>query len=92
MSCHDKAQRIYTLKISSIDNPFKYRGYTSLAQIGQYYAVTAVNKTRLYTMVNFLQDANVEMMCEIPPKTIPKSVLSGHRNNISDTQIEMIQK
>ena len=75
VSCHDKAQRIHKLKISSIGDPFKYMGYTSLAQIGQYFAVTAVNNTRLYTMVNFLQDVNVKMMYEISPSIIAESIV-----------------
>lgn len=49
-----------------IPDEAKFRGYTDLSQLGQYYSVT-VNSgmTRLYTAVNFLQPANIGLVCQV---------------------------
>ena len=45
---------------------FKYEGYQSLSQLGQYYSVKIDGKhTRLYTLVNFLQTQNLALMSEL---------------------------
>lgn len=45
---------------------FSYTGYTDLSQLGKYFAVTIANrKTRLYTMVNFLQKRTVKLIEQV---------------------------
>ncbi len=44
----------------------QFRGYTDVRQIGQYYSLTINNKkTRLYTVVNFLQPENINLLIKI---------------------------
>ncbi len=41
---------------------FSYTGYRDISQLGKYYAVTiSGTKTRLYTMVNFLQKKTIKI-------------------------------
>lgn len=48
------------------NNPFTYKGYKDIADLGKYFAVTIKGaKTRLYTMVNFLQRKNVRLVEEV---------------------------
>ena len=66
MTTHDQSRRIYTIHLTSLHQPFEYQGYSFLSQIGQYYAVTInKRKTRLYTLVNFLQQKNVRLLEKI---------------------------
>lgn len=85
MHCHDKDQRIFTLYLSSQNQPFDYRGYSSLSQIGQYYSVTVNDrKTRLYTAVNFLHKSNIKLMAKMYPNAFPSAMdESKHDNNKS---------
>ena len=81
MYCHDKDQRIFTLYLSSLDQPFDYRGYSCLSQIGQYYSMTVNDKkTRLYTAVNFLQKSNIRLMNKIYPNAFPTAMYESNEN------------
>lgn len=63
------SKRIYTVYLRPKDTRgknFEYTGYTDLSQLGKYYAVTiADRKTRLYTMVNFLQKKTVKLVEQV---------------------------
>lgn len=42
---------------------FLYKGYENLSQLGKYFALTINNKkTRLYSVVNFLNPLNLQLM------------------------------
>lgn len=61
-----KSQEIYAPYLLPKNKDFLYNGYSDLSQIGKYYAVTIQNKkTRLYTLVNFIQISNLELMTRI---------------------------
>lgn len=66
---YQSSKRIYTLYLSPVNNtnlPFSYKGYTDISELGKYFAVTiAGQKTRLYSMVNFLQRKTVMLVEEI---------------------------
>jgi len=65
-----KSKYLYSLYFQSSSNPFIYKGYEDLSQLGKYYAVTiADKKTRLYSVVNFLQDANIGLISKITGRT-----------------------
>lgn len=45
---------------------FAYTGYTEVSQLGKYFSVTIEGgKTRLYSMVNFLQRNTIKLVEEI---------------------------
>lgn len=51
---------------ASGSQPFDYSGFQDLSQLGKYLAVTINGrKTRLYSIVNFLQEDNVDLMNKI---------------------------
>jgi hypothetical protein len=51
---------IYELRLKKKEGRFEFKGYTSLRQVGRYYALTVDNKTtRLYTSVAFLDPRNI---------------------------------
>lgn len=58
--------QIYAIGIVPKGLSFSYLGYSDVRQLGQFYSLTINNKTtRLYTAVNFLTTANLEVMSEI---------------------------
>lgn len=59
--------KIHTIYFNSMDlNPFIYKGYSDISQIGRYYSLTVnQHKTRLYTVVNFLQPHNINFIMKI---------------------------
>ncbi len=71
---YQSSKRIYTVYLRSKnlkDDAFEFAGYTDLSQLGKYFAVTISNsKTRLYTMVNFLQKKTVKLVEQITSGTI----------------------
>ena len=51
------------MKLKKKEGWLEYRGYTSVAQIGRYYALNADDKiTRLYTSVAFLDPSNIDLL------------------------------
>lgn len=61
-----KCDYIYASYLSPSSGNFKYKGYEDLSQIGKYFTLTIGDKkTRLYTMVNFLNQANISLMSRI---------------------------
>jgi len=66
---YQSSKRIYTIYLRAKDKRrrnFKYGGYTDISQLGLYFALTVGNKkTRLYTMVNFLQNRTVKLVEEV---------------------------
>ena len=61
-----------------------YDGYKNLSQFGQYFALRQIgNKTRLYSVVNFLNPNNVKLMSKISNgKTdVPLEIVSHPRVN-----------
>lgn len=63
---YQSTKRIYTVYLCP-QNPrhrtFAYSGYTDLSQLGKYFTVTiGGSKTRMYTMVNFLQRRTIKLI------------------------------
>lgn len=58
--------QIYAIGLVQKSLPFTYLGYSDVRQLGQFYSLTIDSKTtRLYTAVNFLTSANLELMSEL---------------------------
>lgn len=61
-------KRIYCLYLCPIENhdTFMYSGYTDVSQLGKYFSVTIEGaKTRIYSMVNFLQRSTIKIVEQI---------------------------
>lgn len=60
-----KSEDMYAVYVTSTSSfePFEYSGFSDLSQLGKYLAVTMNGrKTRLYSIVNFLQQKNISLM------------------------------
>jgi hypothetical protein len=54
---------IYELQLKKKEGRFDFKGYSSLRQIGRFYALSANNRfTRLYTSVAFLDPRNLHFI------------------------------
>ena len=69
LNFYQSSKKIYTVYLRPKDPrqvSFKYRGYTDLSQLGKYFTITIKNKnsakTRMYTMVNFLQRRTIKLV------------------------------
>lgn len=57
---------MYAVYLASKANPFLFKGYTSLGQIGKYFAVNIKkNITRLYSCMNCLHLSNLQLMAKL---------------------------
>lgn len=76
----------------SNDMAFHFQGYTDLSQIGRYHAVTIRSqKTRLYTMVNFLQPRNIRLMEQASMGKTKVEVKKIDRLNTSDLEEGLVE-
>ena len=61
-----RAKYIYVPYLASNFQPFSFRGYEDVSQLGKYYALTIDDSlTRLYSVVNFLHPTNLAMFSKV---------------------------
>lgn len=66
MNCISEKTQIYSIGLIYKFQSLRYKGYTDLRQLGQYHSFTMKGTvTRLYTVVNFLNKANITRMTNL---------------------------
>ena len=73
---------MYAVYLAAKGHDFKYGGYSSLDQLGKYFAIN-INKnlTRLYCVVNFLHGSNLQLIEKILGRPISQSSKLIYYNN-----------